>query len=162
MRNIFKVLLILGLVLSSAIPTVQAGTINAGIQDVTAYTASKYRYDGSLRLTHSSDAPALGFVAVRKNSNNQPHVPFGSTVSIPTTIDVGNYGYHYASSFVVKDTGIASTQSYYAIDIWWGFCRTDFNKGIDGDILGCGPNDTQYVRAKQFEEKSWNLTFYTP
>lgn len=145
-----------------AAPSIFAGTFTATNQDVTAYSASKKKSDGSTRYTHSGKVPASGYVAVRKNSSNQPHVPFGTVVKTPSSVNVGDYGTYYIH-FTVQDTGIASTQTYYAIDIWWGFCRDAAYTGTNATALGCNPStDTQYIKARQFGEKKWTLDFFTP
>ncbi|MFZ3591646.1 hypothetical protein ACOI1C_21105 [Bacillus sp. DJP31] len=108
-------------------------------QDVTGYTASKYYLppnNTKLRLTHNNTLPQLGYVTVRKASSNKPHVPFGSTIITPVSVNVGNYGTKVTNSFSVQDTGIVAAQSYYAIDIFWGYCRDQAYTGLYGEKLG--------------------------
>jgi hypothetical protein len=160
MRKMNKILFVTILLFSLATPSAFAGYIKPlSQQDVTAYTASQKKWDGSTRYTHSGQVPQMGFVAVRKDSSNNPHVPFGTTVVTP--VDVNIDGTYY-NNFSVQDTGIASTQTYYAIDIWWGFCRTDFNIATNSTVLGCSPNDSKYVSASNFGEEHWILEFFTP
>jgi hypothetical protein len=147
------------LVFLIAAPTSFAAYFTAFSQDVTAYTASQNTSAGSSRYTHSGSVPQLGYVAVRKDFNNNPHVPFGSTVITPTAVNIDGSSY---SSFTVQDTGIAATQTYYAIDVWWGFCRTNAYTSVGASALGCNTNDFKYTSALNFGEKSWNLQYFTP
>jgi hypothetical protein len=153
MKIISKIIFGVCLFFTFATSAAYADIFTTTPQDVTAYTASKYKANGDLRLTHSSKVPTFGFVAVRKNASNQPHVPFGSTVSTPSLVDIGGYGIHKTSVF-------ASTQSYYAIDIWWDYCRTYAYQGSDLN-LGCSKDDQQYKSARTFGEKSWILKYIT-
>jgi hypothetical protein len=96
---------------------------------------------------------------VRKNFSNVPHVPFGSTAVTPVSVNIDGSSYSY---FNVQDTGVAATQSYYAIDVWWGFCRTNAYPLTGGSPLGCNINDAKYQSALNFGEEHWNLQFFTP
>jgi hypothetical protein len=162
MRQLVKIIILTFMMFTIAAPSIFAGTFTASNQDVTAYSASRKKADGSTRYTHSGKVPASGYGAVRKNASLQPHVPFGSTVKTPQSVNVGNYGTYYIQ-FSVQDTGVVSTQTYYAIDIWWGFCRDIAYTGTGATPLGCNPStDQQFKSAVAFGEKHWTLDFFTP
>ncbi|QTD42627.1 hypothetical protein [Sporosarcina sp. Te-1] len=125
-------------------------------QNVTAYTASKYRGDGKLRYTASGDLPRKGYVAMKQTTVNTS-TPFGTIVTTPQHIT--NYEGATLDTYNVKDTGIDPSLSSHAIDIWWGFCRTDaYNKS---DLnLGCSTEDAAYKSALKWGNQKMTLEFY--
>ena len=72
-------------------------------QNVTAYSASKYKTNGNTRFVASGLVPKAGYVAMR----NDAPVPFGSTVTTPSTIMQGD-GQSF-SSFSVQDRGVSTS-----------------------------------------------------
>jgi hypothetical protein len=160
MKKMFKMMVALTLLFALVPLSAYAGTITPGTaQDVTAYSASQYRPDTTLRLTHSGVAPTAGIAAVRKNASNQPMVPFGSVVTIPAWVYADGY---LTDHFTIKDTGVASTQTQYAIDLWFGFCRTNAYTGTGATALNCQTTDTKFVNAINFGEEHWMISFTTP
>ncbi|MFJ7698725.1 hypothetical protein [Lysinibacillus fusiformis] len=123
-------------------------------QDVTAYTGSQYTSTGQLRRTASGVVPGHGDVAMRKDAN----ISFGSVVKTSSTI-VGGDG-QSRNSFSVVDWGVATSLSPYAIDLWWGYCRTNAYSGANAAPLGCSKSDATYTSALNFGMKKRNLTFY--
>lgn len=132
-------------------------TVYAPDQDITAYSASRITSTGGTRLTHSGAVPSIGTVAVRKNSSNQPHIPFGTTIWAPFPVIIPNQG--TPQLFTVRDTGVAATQTYYALDIWFGFCRENHYSGTGASPLGCSPSDPQFDAATKFGKDKWDFSF---
>ncbi|WP_251402739.1 hypothetical protein [Ureibacillus chungkukjangi] len=147
-------ILVVALIFSIVPLSVNAATFVKNGQDVTAYTASQYTGTGAVRKTANGYAPKVGDVAMRSSAN----VPFGTIVISSSAVTTGD-GYN-RNSWSVQDWGVASTQTSHAIDIWWGFCRTNAYTGTNATKLGCSTSDSKHVSAINFGEKSMNLTFY--
>ena len=154
MKNISKIFIIIGLILSIPL-SASADTFTKYNQDVTAYSASKYDKFKKLRYTHSSELPKNGYVAMRSDTV----VAFGSTVVTPYSITNGN-GYSTAT-YLVQDTGVEHHLTTHAIDIWWGYCRTDAYEGVDASALGCKQSDSIFQSALAFGRKTMNLQYFT-
>ncbi|WOV87430.1 hypothetical protein QWT69_16510 [Sporosarcina oncorhynchi] len=154
MKKIIKFVMVLGLIFSFAPQFANAATFEEKSQDVTAYTASQYKTDGKARLNASGKAPRIGDVAVKRSSG----LPFGTIVLTSSPITVDGY---LRESFAVQDWGIDPELSTYAIDIWFGFCRTNAFTGTDATLLGCSPSDVKVQSAFRFGQNKMDLTFYT-
>ncbi|GEM_PF-4305311 len=124
-------------------------------QNVTAYTASKYKANGNLRKTASSLEPKSGYVAM-KVATVTSTVPFGSIVMTPQRIK--NYDGANLDSYTVQDTGVEPALTDYAIDIWWGFCRSNAFNGSDTN-LGCSKSDAVVTSANNWGKPKMNLNF---
>lgn len=85
-------------------------------------------------------------------------IPFGSTVTTPVVITNGDG--QSLRGFTVNDNGVDPDLSKYAIDVWWGFCRTDNYSGTNSTLLGCSTSDAKYVSAIKFGRKTMDLNFY--
>lgn len=154
MKKISKIVIIIGLILSIPL-SASADTFTKYNQDVTAYSASKYKVGGKIRYTASGELPKNGYVAMRSDTV----VPFGSTVITPSTI-MNGVGYS-TNTYLVQDTGVEKHLSTHAIDIWWGYCRNDAYEGVDASALNCKSSDSVFKSALNFGRKSMNLRFLT-
>ncbi|MGE7921495.1 hypothetical protein ACQKM9_21570 [Viridibacillus sp. NPDC093762] len=125
-------------------------------QNVTGYTASKYKADGSLRYTANNVLPGPGIVAMKKKTIDS-EVPYGSIVKAPKYIT--NYDGSSLDSYFVQDTGVGSGVTDFAIDIWWGFCRTTAYNNSE-TRLGCSSNDASYQSALAWGAPKMKLGFY--
>lgn len=155
MRKVINFVLIVALIFSIVPLSVNAETLVKNSQDVTAYSASQYTARGDVRKNANGYSPKVGDVAMRSSAS----VPFGTVVVTSSTVTTGD-GYS-RNSWSVQDWGVASTQTSHAIDIWWGFCRTQAYTGTTNVApLGCSKLDSKVISANKFGEKSMNLTFY--
>lgn len=152
MKRILGFIMIAGLVFSFAQSANADFTANN--QDVTAYTGSQYTTTGDWRRTASGVIPGHGDVAMRKDAN----VAFGSVVKTSSSI-VGGDG-QSRNTFAVLDWGVSTSLSQYAIDLWWGYCRTNAYTGTGSTALGCSTSDATYKSAINFGMKKMNLTFF--
>lgn len=154
MKKVITFIFIVSLMFSLQPQLANAAVLVKNSQDVTAYTGSKYTINGAVRKTANGYAPKGGDVAIRKSAN----IPFGTVVIIPSPITTGDG--QYRNSFTVQDWGVSSSLSTHAIDIWWGFCRTNAYTGTGATILGCSQNDAKFQSARNFGKKSMKLTFH--
>ncbi|MFF2879141.1 hypothetical protein ACFVR2_22875 [Gottfriedia sp. NPDC057991] len=154
---LFIISLIFGLTpsLASASTDSVPGYFTEPAQNVTAYTASQYITPGVKRYTASNKLPTDGIVAMKK-STIDARVPFGSQVVTPQLIT--NYSGYTTDTYYLQDSGVDPTLTTYAIDIWWGFCRTDAYSSVN---LGCSTSDATYKSAKLWGKPPMNLKFYT-
>lgn len=155
MQIIIRIFLMVSFLIILVPLTVNADYYTKYNQNVTAYSASKYKTNGNTRFVASGLVPKAGYVAMR----NDAPVPFGSTVTTPSTIMQGD-GQSF-SSFSVQDRGVSTSLTPYAIDIWWGFCRDKAYTGSGATVLGCSQNDKKFVGAKNFGKKTMDLKFIT-
>lgn len=82
-------------------------------------------------------------VAVKKKSNNDPVIPFGTTINLTKSLflDGANVS---RTSFRVTDTGAGTNRSAYWIDVYYGantiFNNTNANKFGDAKIVSYTAN----------------------
>lgn len=84
-------------------------------QNVTAYTGSISGHGA----TYGYYNLQYGTVAVKKWSNNDPYIPFGTNITLTNSIYLDGAGIN-KSQFMVTDTGSGPGQSPYWIDIYYG------------------------------------------
>lgn len=94
-----------------------------------------------------------------KASTVRSSAPFGTIVTTPRYIK--NYDGIELKNYFVQDTGVNPNLSTFAIDIWWGFCRTNAYLGSD-TRLGCSTNDGAYSSALRWGKPLMKLEFITP
>jgi len=98
-----------------------AKTYNYTNQSVTAYTGKADGHGSTLGYKNSQ----FNTVAVKKNSSNNPVIPFGTTIKLssPAILPYAG-GAKTKSAFTVTDTGSGPGQTANWIDIYYGVTNT--------------------------------------
>lgn len=99
-------------------------------QNATAYTG--YTYGHGAATGHYN--VQYNTVAVKKNSISEPVIPFGTTITLSTSLYLEGPNVN-KSSFSVTDTGAGPGYSAYWIDVYYGTSTptNNFNAGLFGN-----------------------------
>jgi len=152
-----SILFIVCLIFSLAPLTGNAAYFEKASENVSAYSASHYKANGSIRKTAHGVTPYNGSAAM-KATTVSGSVPFGSQAITPQYIT--NYNGSSKNTFYIEDTGVSSLLSDYAIDVWWGWCREYAYNNSDLN-LGCSKTEPAYVSAKNWGDPLMRLKFFT-